>query len=141
MWKIYAALALVWLCLLPPLFTDGACTSEFDQANAQITANQAALSKPAEALRFLKSHHWQTSQISLEQCRHLRPRTLDNCGYGTTILGELPVENRICRFYRDDATRIQLRYDERDRLDRMVVEMNPFKSLPLPFGRTLHWAR
>jgi hypothetical protein len=141
MWKIYVPLALVWVCLLPPWFTDGACTSEFDRAYAQVTGNQAALTSPNRAKIFLESHRWQTSQVSPEQCRHLRPRVLDRCGAGMAVLGQLPVENRICRFYRDDAIRIQLQYDEHDRLSRMVVEMNPFKSLRLPFGTTLHWAR
>jgi hypothetical protein len=38
--------------------------------------------------------------------------------------------------------RVQLQYDERDRLVRVATDMSPFKSLPLPFiGVTLHWAR
>lgn len=141
MWKVYVPLALVWAFLVPPLFTNGSCSSEFDRAYAEVTGNQAALTNATGAQTFLKSHHWQISQVSAEQCRHLTPRVLETCGLGMTILGELPVENRICKFYRDNAIRIQLQYDERDRLNRMVVEMNPFKSLPLPFGRTLHWAR
>jgi len=52
------------------------------------------------------------------------------------------VQNRICRFYRDDGIRVQLQYDDRSRLARMITEMNPFLSLPLSWlGVTLHWAR
>jgi hypothetical protein len=29
-WRFYAAVALVWLALSPPLFTNGVCSAEFD---------------------------------------------------------------------------------------------------------------
>jgi len=50
------------------------------------------------------------------------------------------VKNLVCSAYRDDEVRIQLHYDDRDRLARVLVVMNPYKSLPLP-GFMLHWAR
>jgi hypothetical protein len=34
---------LVWLLLAPPLFTNGACTKEFDDASAQLARDQGSI--------------------------------------------------------------------------------------------------
>jgi hypothetical protein len=34
--RLCAAIALVWISLLPPLFTDGTCSRESEQANALV---------------------------------------------------------------------------------------------------------
>src|SRR5216117_1729692 len=82
------------------------------------------------------------SVVSAEQCRRAKPRFVAACGSGVLVHVVVPVQNRICRFYRDDEIRVQLQYDDRNRLARMVTEMNPFRSLPLPWlGFALHWAR
>jgi hypothetical protein len=51
------------------------------------------------------------------------------------------VQDRICRIYRDDTTKVQLQHDERDRLRTIISDMAPYRSLPLPWGAYLHWAR
>ena len=67
---------------------------------------------------------------------------MQSCGSGALVYAVVPVNNRICSFYRDDGIKVQLHYDERDRLIRMVTDMNPFKSLRLPFvGVTVHWGK
>ena len=80
--------------------------------------------------------------VSAEQCRRVKPRFVEVCGSGVLVHAVVPVQNRICRFYRDDGIRVQLQYDNRNRLARMVTEMNPFRSLPLSWlGINLHWAK
>ncbi len=139
--RILAVVALVWLALMPPLFTGGTCTAEFDHEAAQLAANQKSLATPALAQAYWGSRQVPISVVSAEQCRRAKPRFIEVCGSGVLVHAVVPVHDRICRFYRDDGIRVQLQYDNRDRLARMVTEMNPFRSLPLPFGITLHWAR
>lgn len=58
------------------------------------------------------------------------------------MIARVPVKDRICSIYRDDEIRVQLHYDEHDRLSRLEADMSPFKSLPIPFmNTTIHWAR
>lgn len=58
------------------------------------------------------------------------------------VYAQVPVENLVCRIYRDDEIRVQLHYDERSRLARIVTEMSPSRHLPLPWsGHSVHWAR
>ena len=58
------------------------------------------------------------------------------------MYARVPVKNQLCRLYRDSEVKVQLQYDERGSLLRMATDMDPYKSLPIPFvGITLHWAR
>jgi len=77
--------------------------------------------------------------LSVDECRHRKPRTLSRCGDGPLVVANVPVANLICRIYRDDRVLVMLQYDERDRLVRVESEMSPFKSLPLPWGGAIHW--
>ncbi len=140
--RILAAIALVWLVLLPPLFTGGACTAEFDHETSRLAADQKSLATPALAQAYWSSRQVPISVVSAEQCRRGKPRFVEVCGSGVLVHAVVPVQNRICRFYRDDGIRVQLQYDDRNRLARMITEMNPFTSLPLSWlGISLHWAR
>lgn len=142
MYRFFAVLAAVWLALLPPLFTDGACTAEFDAEHALLAADQGLLVSPAAAMVYLDSRHIPHSRMSAQQCQANRPRSVDRCPAGTLLRAEVMVQNRICRYYRDDAIHLQLHYDEHDRLVRELTDMAPYKSLPIPFtGRSLHWGR
>ena len=140
--RILAVVALVWVALLPPLFTNGACTAEFDHEASQLGANQKSLASPTLAQAYWSSRQIPISVVSPEQCRHARPRFMEVCGSGVLVYAVVPVQNPICRFYRDVGIRVQLQYDDRNRLTRIVTDMNPFRSLPLPWlGVTLHWGR
>ncbi len=140
--KILAVVALVWVALLPPLFTDGACTAEFDHEASRLAVSQKSLASPILAQAYFSSRQVPISMISAEQCRRAKPRFVELCGSGALVYAVVPVQNRICRFYRDDGIRVQLQYDDRNRLARMITDMNPFTSLPLPWlGVTLHWGR
>ena len=140
--RVLAVVALVWVALLPPLFTDGACTAEFDHEASQLAANRKSLASPTLAQAYWSSRQIPFSVISSEQCRRAKPRFVEVCGSGVLVHAVVPVRNRICRFYRDDGIRIQLQYDDHNRLTRMITDMNPFTSLPLSWlGVTLHWGR
>jgi hypothetical protein len=142
MWRFYAVIGLVWLALMPPFFTDGACTAQFEGEAARVQANTAALSTPQSAVQYWQDRAVAPTVIPEEQCRKVKPRFLADCGNGPLIYVRVPVENRICRLYRDDEVKIQIQYDERNHPVRIAVDMDPFKSIPLPFiGVTLHWAR
>jgi hypothetical protein len=100
------------------------------------------LSTPQSAVQYWQDRAVAPTVIPEEQCRKVKPRFLADCGNGPLIYVRVPVENRICRLYRDDEVKIQIQYDERNHPVRIAVDMDPFKSIPLPFiGVTLHWAR
>ncbi len=140
--RILGFVAMVWLVLMPPLFTDGACTAEFDREASQLTVNQKALESPTRAQDYWNSRQIPVSVITVKQCRRARPRFVDVCGSGDIVYAIVPVQNLVCRVYRDSEIRIQLQYDDRNRLSRMVTDMNPFRALPLPWlGVTLYWGR
>lgn len=139
--RLLALLALVWLALLPPLFTDGACTREFEDEAARLERDRKLLRDPALAAAYWKARSVPSALVPLEQCRRARPRDLERCPGGPYLQARVPVRNLICGVYRDGDIRVRLLYDERDRLERIAVDMAPYRSLPLPFGAVLHWAR
>ena len=142
MFKFLALMVVIWLALMPPLFTDGACTAEFDRETALLSANQKSLATPALAQTYWATRRIPVTTLTAKQCRLARSKFVDSCSSGDLIYAAVPIENRICRIYRDDEIRIKLQYDDKGRLTRMLTEMNPFKSLPLPwFGVTVHWGR
>jgi hypothetical protein len=130
------------LLLLPPLFTGGDCTREFDQETRRVGADQPAYRTPEMARAYWNGRDVSYSVIAPDQCRKSRPRYVDACGRGPLVVGRIPVKNTICSVYRDDEIRVQLQYDDRGRLERVQSDMKPFKSLPLPFvDHTIHWGR
>lgn len=141
MTRLFVILLVVWLLLLPPLFTDGACTAEFEEASAKLERSRRAIFSSTAAARFLQEQSVPFALITLDDCRRVKPRFLEHCGSGNLVYAQVPVKNTICRLYRDDNTRGQLHYNERDRLERIVSDMAPYKSLALPWGGYLHWAR
>ncbi len=141
MLKIALALVVAWLALMPPLFTDGACTKEFDTETARFAKDMAQLGSPEAAARYWSGRGVPHTVVSVEQCRRAKPRWLQSCGGGPIVHARVPVGNAVCAIYRDDEIRVRLFYDERGRLGQTQFDMNPYKSLPLVAGVTLHWAR
>jgi hypothetical protein len=140
--RFFAVAAIVWLALMPPLFTGGACTREFDEEGARIEKDAKAITSPVLAAGYWSARNIPYSVVSVEQCRRSKPRFVQNCGDGPLVYARVPVRNTLCSLYRDGEILVQLQYDNRNRLGRTQVDMNPFKSLPVPFtGLTLHWAR
>lgn len=140
--RLLIGVALVWLALMPPLLTQGACTAEFEHEAAQVERDMQQLAVSANAQAYWAARQVPSTVVTAEQCRRVKPRFVQNCGTGDIVHAVVPVNNRICRFYRDDGIRIQLHYDERNRLSRMETDMKPFQSLRLPLvDVTLHWGR
>ncbi|MDY0746929.1 hypothetical protein SNE35_20620 [Paucibacter sp. R3-3] len=144
MTRLLILVALVWAALMPPLFTHGACTAEYEQASALVTRpeNRPRLATPDAAVAFLQAQQLDVHKLTEADCEHGgKPRWLQQCPSGTIVWTEAPVRNRVCSIYRDDKTVLRLRYDLRDRLVGVVSEMAPFKYLPLPWGGSIDWAK
>ncbi len=137
--KILVLVALVWLVLLPPLFTGGDCTREFDEEHARIERERSRFADAAKAATYWNNRGVIPRVMTVDQCRRAKPR-LQSCGSGPIVQAAVPVRNLVCKAYRDDEIRVRFFYDERDRLTQTSVEMKPFYSLPV-FGTALHWAK
>jgi len=142
MWRFYAVVAVVWVALAPPLFTGGACSAEFDAENRRLMRDGANFASAESARGYFQSRGVPVSVITPDRCRQVKPRFLSRCGSGPLVYAQVPVQNKVCSFYRDDAIKVQLQYNELGRLARFDTDMAPFKSLPIPFtDKAIHWGR
>jgi len=142
LWKLALALAFAWALLMPPLFTGGACTAQFEAEANRIEAARASLTDPAHAIAYWNGRGIAYYNLGADTCRRSPPRFVANCGDGPLVYARVPVANPVCRVYRDDSILVQLQYDGRNRLARTQVDMAPFKSLQLPIvNARIDWAR
>src|SRR5258706_12239531 len=74
MLRILALVALIWLALLPPLFTAGACTREFDAEAQRLEAERANYTTLDAARGHWPGRNVSYSGLSYDQCRKPRPR-------------------------------------------------------------------
>lgn len=140
--KLALAVALFWIAISPPLFTNGQCTAEFEAETKRLGTDQASIRSSALARTYWNERSVPYSFLTPEQCRQRKPRTLDRCADGPLIIARVPVKNMICNLYRDDEITTWLQYDSHDRLSRVQFDMRPYKSLPIPgTDMTIHWAR
>ncbi len=139
--KAIALLAVIWLLLMPPWFTAGECTKEFDREQERMQRDRAAIRGVKEGVAYWNARGIVPRVMTVDQCRRAKPRDLPSCGSGPMVQASIPVKNLICRVYRDDEIRVRFFHDEHDRMERMTVDMNPFYSLPIPGVTTVHWAR
>ena len=140
--KLFIGVGAVWAALMPPLFTDGSCTTEFEAEAARLEADLASIRSSAHADAYFNERGIPHAVMSVDQCRGHKPRQLDRCGEGPLVIAKVPVRDPVCRIYRDDEIAVWLQYDGRDRLVRRQVDMSPYKSLTVPFTHlTIHWAR
>jgi len=140
--RLLVAIALGWAVLMPPFFTNGACTAEFDNVARQIQENKPSLASFASAQEYWNAAHVSVQAVSAAQCRISRPRFVDSCAPGNLLLVSVPIHNKVCYFYRDSAVRVQLRYDDQGRLRQLQADMKPFKYFSIPWlGVTLYWAK
>jgi hypothetical protein len=132
--RVILVIALVWLALLPPFFTNGACTAEFNHVSGEITDNRKWLASPELAEAFWRGRNVPVQAISYEECHRSRPRFVDDCGQGELLYVAVPIQDRVCRIYRDSAVRVQLKYDDQNRLRELQTDMKPFKYLRIPWS-------
>ena len=135
-------MAIIWPALMPPLFTDGACAAEFDAENSRIATDAASLKTSVGADSYYSARGVPPAVLSVDECRHRKPRNFSRCGDGPLVIARVPVKNLICRIYRDDEIAVMVQYDARDPLARQELEMQPYKTLPIPMTKVaIHWAR
>src|ERR1700674_4006034 len=106
--RVMLVVVLVWLALMPPFFTDGACTAEFDKVARQIQDNRPSLAFSASAQAYWNSVHLPAQLITAARCRVDKPRFVDRCGPGDLLYVAVPIQNKICHFYRDSDVRVRL---------------------------------
>ena len=136
-----ALVGVIWVLLMPPLFTGGACTREFDAEAKRVEADREQVATLAQARQYWTGRGVEYRVLTLEQCRRGRLPYLEGCR-GPVVYASVPVGNLVCRVYRDDAATVQLHYTEKEKLARVQVDMKPFRTLPLPFLDTaIHWGR
>lgn len=142
MWPLLVVLALIWAAMLPPFFTDGACTAELQAESDRVNAAADGWTTARAAIDYWASRGVPLDVITAERCQRVKPRFLAECGNGPLLVAHAPVQDRICRLYRDDEIQVRLQFDERERLARITTVMDPFRTLPVPFSdRKLHWGR
>jgi len=117
---------------LPPFFTHGACTAEFDATAGQLEAARPELLTLKTAQQYLSAHALAYRLISAERCESAPLRDVDSCPGGALLMGAVPVANRICRYYRDGSVRFQLGFNAHEQLVRIQTDMNPYGKLRLP---------
>lgn len=140
--KFLVLVLIVWVLLSPPLFTGGDCTRLFEAEARRLEDDREALTRLDAARKYWTERKVENRYLTLDQCRRARMRFLDQCGPGPMLYVTVPVDNLICRVYRDEAVTVQLHYTEKEQLARLQVDMAPYRSLPLPLTQTaIHWGR
>jgi hypothetical protein len=118
--------------LLPPLFTHGACTAEFDAVADQLEGARSGLATLPKARQYLAAHGLAYETLSARQCEAVHLREVESCPSGVLLLGAVPVKDRVCRYYRDDSVRFQLAFNVRDQLIHVQTDMHPYRMLKFP---------
>jgi len=126
---VTGVLGMAWL---PPLFTHGACTSEFDAVSDQLQGAKPELLSLEAARRYLAMHGMPYQLLTAAQCEAAPPADVDACPDGALLVGAVPVANRVCRYYRDRTVRFQLRFNRLSQLVHIQTDMNPYRILKLP---------
>ena len=127
--------------MLPPFFTDGACTSEFEAADAAALRMRPDVGTVALLGSYLNAHAMSYRVVPPERCESWSRNDDVGCSGGPVFLIFIPVQNKVCRYYRDDSIRIQLGFNSSKQLTRIQTDMKPFKYLKLPLGHEIAWAK
>jgi hypothetical protein len=128
----FLLVAAVIALLLPPLFTHGACTAEFDAVADLLEGARPQLLTLPGAREFLEAHRMSYQTLTAQQCEAARPREVDVCPSGELLLGAVPVTNQVCRYYRDDSVRFQLAFNVHAQLIHIQTDMHPYRMLKFP---------
>ena len=91
MLKVLAVVAIVWIALMPPLFTNGDCTREFDAQAKRLQADGKALATLPAAVEYWRGRSVPARVLSVEQCRRARNKFIDHCGPGPLLIAEVPL--------------------------------------------------
>jgi hypothetical protein len=118
--------------LIPPFFTHGTCTAEFDAVSDDVQRARPGLLTLSDAEHYLAQHGIGYQLLSAERCESAAPPDVVSCPGGPLLLGTVPVRNWVCRYYRDANVRVQLGFNSRSQLVIIQTDMNPYKILRLP---------
>ena len=118
--------------LLPPLFTHGACTEEFDVVSNRLEAARSELLTLPAARAFLAAHGLGYQALTARQCATFHPADVETCPSGVLLIGAVPVKGRVCRWYRDDSVRFQLGFNTAEQLIHIQTDMRPYRILKFP---------
>lgn len=135
---IVAALAVV----VAPFLTGGECTAEFDAVADRLEHARPKLLTLPQAKAFLKDAGMAYEALTPERCSSWHPRDFDvECPGGMLLVGQVPISNRVCRYYRDQNVLFRLSYNGRQQLVRIQTDMKPYLILHLPWGSDLFLAK
>jgi hypothetical protein len=127
---------------LPPFFTNGACTAEFDAVGDLLERARPQLLTLTRAQDFLKTHAMAYEAMTPERCSSWHPRDIVvECPGGTLLVGLLPISNKVCRYYRDQNVLFQLGYNGRQQLVHIQTDMKPYRIVRTPWGYELYVAK
>ena len=128
--------------LLPPFFTHGACTAEFEAAGDALEHQRARMGTLERAEDYLKSRALSFKILTAERCSAAPPRDVEVCPGGPMLLVRLPVKNATCRYYRDDTIRLQIGFNKQEQLVHLQTDMNPYRMLKIPLiDLEVDWAK
>jgi len=128
--------------MVPPFFTQGACTAEFDAAGGVLEGLRPHFGTLSEAQSYLTSQSIPFRLVSAQRCESWPPRDVVVCPGGPILLFDQPVRNRVCRYYRDGTIRLQLGFNSSLQLVRLQTDMDPYRMIRLPLsGYELDWAK
>jgi len=140
---LLAVLIVALVALLPPFFTHGACTAEFDAVSTQFErAKGRELSTASRVQAYLNAQAIPYQVTEAPPCVARSPTDILSCPAGPKILAAVPVKNLVCRFYRDDSIRVQLEFNNHRQLTRIQTDMKPYRIYNLAlFNLEIYWAR
>ena len=118
--------------LLPPLFTHGACTEEFNAVGNRLETAKPELLTLTAARAFLAAQGLNYQALTAHQCHTIHPADVETCPPGVLLIGAVPVKDRVCRWYRDDSVRFQLGFNETEQLIHIQTDMRPYRIMKLP---------
>jgi hypothetical protein len=133
----------VLLAFVPPFLTRGSCTAEFDAVTDAYQGLRAEFATLTRAQAYLHARALPFQLLSADRCDSFPMREeAIVCPGGPVLLIALPVQEPVCRYYRDRTIRVQLGFNTREQLVHMETSMHPYWILRLRLiGWELYWAR
>src|ERR1700719_4655015 len=113
------------LALLPPFFTHGNCTAEFDSVTDTFQKPRPEFPTLDSVHAYLTAQALLYRQLSAEQCLRWPAREVVACHGGPVVPVYVPVRDRICHYYRDRHIRLQLGFNSQQQLTLILTDMNP----------------
>ena len=133
----------VLLAFVPPLLTRGRCTAEFNAVTNAYQGLRAEFATLTQAQAYLRARALPYQLLPADRCDSIPTRDeAIVCPGGPVLLIALPVQEPVCRYYRDRTIRLQLGFNTKQQLVHLETNMRPYGILRLrQIGWELYWAR